>query len=231
MLTLLHHDFRWNDLLVAHPHEGTHTPPGDKPKGLPASPRAPRMGFTRRREHKLRAPGILGPRRSHVHHRANHAMAQRCERLGSGVHVHCCKYFAVEKNEVVLVHLGQIKLHLYDRLISRGICYFFQQIPKVQLCKSYFKLFHLNIRQLLYLPQDTVVAMEALAEYAFIARLRDLTEIECTLDVTSEETQSVHLSISNVSTASYHTFEVRGLRLKLFTRMSYVCLEHKCIFY
>lgn len=70
----------------------------------------------------------------------------------------------------------------------------------------------MNILQLLYLPQDTVVAMEALAEYAFIARLRDLTEIECTLDVTSEETQSVHLSISNVSTASYHTFEVRVLK-------------------
>ncbi|XP_069979705.1 CD109 antigen [Penaeus vannamei] len=58
---------------------------------------------------------------------------------------------------------------------------------------------------------DTVVAMEALAEYAFIARLRDLTEIECTLDVTSEETQSVHLSISNVSTASYHTFELENV--------------------
>lgn len=88
----------------------------------------------------------------------------------------------------------------------------FSTDSQVLILSFLFIWFHLNIRQLSYLPQDTVVAMEALAEYAFIARLRDLTEIECTLDVTSEETQSVHLSISNVSTASYHTFEVRVLK-------------------
>ncbi|XP_071531816.1 CD109 antigen-like [Panulirus ornatus] len=58
---------------------------------------------------------------------------------------------------------------------------------------------------------DTVVAMQALAEYAFRARLRDVTNIECTLDVTAQPMHPFHVSISNSSTSAYHRFKLENV--------------------
>ncbi|XP_069960338.1 CD109 antigen-like [Cherax quadricarinatus] len=58
---------------------------------------------------------------------------------------------------------------------------------------------------------DTLVAMQALAEYAFRARLRDVTDMECTVEVTAQPLQQYHISIDNSSTSSLHSFELENV--------------------
>nr|XP_045598849.1 CD109 antigen-like [Procambarus clarkii] len=58
---------------------------------------------------------------------------------------------------------------------------------------------------------DTLVAMQALAEYAFRARLRDVTDMECTLDVTVQPAEHYYVSISNTSTSTLHSFELENV--------------------
>nr|XP_045599597.1 CD109 antigen-like [Procambarus clarkii] len=58
---------------------------------------------------------------------------------------------------------------------------------------------------------DTLVAMQALAEYAFRARLRDVTNIECSLDVTAQPTKQYYISITNTSTSALHSFKLENI--------------------
>ncbi|XP_042213944.1 CD109 antigen-like isoform X2 [Homarus americanus] len=58
---------------------------------------------------------------------------------------------------------------------------------------------------------DTVVAMQALAEYAFRARLRDITNMEFILDITAQPRQPYSVFINNSSTSTYHNFELENV--------------------
>ncbi|XP_063851279.1 CD109 antigen-like [Scylla paramamosain] len=58
---------------------------------------------------------------------------------------------------------------------------------------------------------DTVVAMQALAEYSFRARLRDVTNIECSFEVTSQPVTPLQVTITNESLSTYHSFELENV--------------------
>lgn len=58
---------------------------------------------------------------------------------------------------------------------------------------------------------DSVVAMQALAEYAFRARLRDIMNMNCTFEVTAQPTTPLQVSITNVSSVSTHSYELENV--------------------
>lgn len=56
--------------------------------------------------------------------------------------------------------------------------------------------------------QDTVVAMRALAEYSYRARLRDLTNLRVELEATSDPGILHSYAITNTSVSTLHTLQV-----------------------
>lgn len=52
--------------------------------------------------------------------------------------------------------------------------------------------------------------MQALAEYAYRARLRDVTNMECSLEITAQPQNPIHVTITNRSLSTLHSYEVRN---------------------
>ncbi|KAK3859992.1 hypothetical protein Pcinc_033930 [Petrolisthes cinctipes] len=58
---------------------------------------------------------------------------------------------------------------------------------------------------------DSLVAMQALAEYAYRARLRDVTNMQCTLDITAQPQIPIHVAITNSSLSTLHSYELENV--------------------
>ena len=62
-----------------------------------------------------------------------------------------------------------------------------------------------------WLPQDSVVAMEALVEYSYRARLRDVTDMRVTIEHSSDPNFTVNVKIDDANNlAELRSFDVSG---------------------
>ncbi|XP_066953727.1 LOW QUALITY PROTEIN: CD109 antigen-like [Macrobrachium rosenbergii] len=58
---------------------------------------------------------------------------------------------------------------------------------------------------------DSVVAMQALAEYAFRARIQDVMNMECTFEVTAQPMTPFHVTITNATPVATHNFRLENV--------------------